>query len=166
MPRPTPENESQERTQAELDLPQDLDSEKVTELLQLECQVWQRRLRLLDWNIEVKVKRFTEMPSEALAAIQTFEERKDAFLYLLSPVDIELVQDRFLGNEAANYSLSIVHELLHLQLLPLSDYDVEHKRVAEEQIVNTLSRVLVQSHTSTTPPVVPPTTSSSSGHYL
>lgn len=148
------------------DVATEIGPDDVTLMLQTECKLWQKRLRLQDWNIEVKVKRFTEMPSEALAAIQSFEERKDAFMYLLAPIDIELVQDRFLGNEAANYSMSIVHELLHLQLLPLSEYDDERKRIAEEQIVNTLSRVLVESYSSKVQTLVPPTTPHSTGHYL
>lgn len=148
------------------DVATEIGPDDVTLMLQTECELWQKRLRLQDWNIEVKVKRFTEMPSEALAAIQSFEERKDAFMYLLAPIDIELVQDRFLGNEAANYSMSIVHELLHLQLLPLSEYDDERKRIAEEQIVNTLSRVLVESYSSKVQTLVPPTTPHSTGHYL
>lgn len=139
----------------------------VTELLQKECELWQKKLRLQDWNVEVKVCRLHEMPTQsALAVVESYEERKDAVMHLLAPIDIPLVQDKFLGSEAANYDISIVHELLHLHLLPLSDYDDERSRVAEEQIVNALSRAFVLAHVNRVKVPVPPAATPSHGHYL
>lgn len=143
-----------------------VDDNDIQSLLQKECELWQKKLYLQDWNIEVKLCRLNEMPHDALAAIQHWEERKDARMYLLAPCDIPLVQDKFLGTEAANYDISIVHELLHLHLLPLSDYENEPKRIAEEQTVNLLSRAFVKAYANVIKPVVPPTLAKDAGHYL
>lgn len=136
-------------------------------LLQHETEEWQKKLRLQDWNVQVEVCRANDMPREALASIEHFEERKDAKLYLLAPCDVPLVENHFLRGEAANYDISIVHELLHLHLIPLSEYDNPVKRVAEEQVVNALSRALVAAYASTVKPIIPPVTATQpAGHYM
>lgn len=151
-----------------------LDLDKVEEMLQAECLLWQQRLRLQDWNVQVKLCRLNEISGgDALANITHYEERKDAVMRLLAPMDIPLVKEEFLGCEASNYDLSIVHELLHLHLIPLSDYNNPAKRVAEEQAINAISRCLVEAITTKQPetplikPVEVPTPDTlSSGHYL
>lgn len=150
-----------------------LDLENVERLLQAECLLWQERLRLQDWNVEVRLCRLNEIAGgDALASITHYEERKDAVMRLLAPMDIPLVKEDFLGCEASNYDLSIVHELLHLHLIPLSDYNNPAKRVAEEQAINAISRCLVDAITLKQPetplikPVEVPTPPLNSGHYL
>lgn len=142
------------------------DNDDFTTLLEAQVTVWQKRLRLQDWNVEVKLCRWNDMPQEAVAAIEYFEERKDARMHLLAPCDIPLVANRFLGDEASNYDISIVHELLHLHLIPLSDYENQTKRVAEEQVINALSRMIVGAYASTAKALVPPTTPTGVGHYI
>ncbi len=161
-------------TDNEAEPPVLLDLEKVEEMLQAECLLWQQRLRLQDWNVHVKLCRLNEISGgDAIANITHYEERKDAVMKLLAPMDIPLVKDEFLGCEASNYDLSIVHELLHLHLLPLSDYNNPAKRVAEEQAINAISRCLVEAITLKQPetplikPVeVPAMTPVIAGHYL
>lgn len=140
--------------------------EDILDLLQKECELWQKKLRLQDWNIEVKLCRIHQMPQQALAHIEFFVERKDAFLTLLAPCDLPLIEDNFLGNEAANYDISIVHELLHLHFIGLGDPDNEVHTMLEEQAVNTLSRAFVTAHAGTIKSLVPPTKLDDAGHYL
>lgn len=150
------------------EIPEDLDLDGVRALLQKECELWQKKLRLQDWNIEVQLCRMNELPEDSIACVTHYEERKDAVIKLLAPIDIPLVKEHFLGNEAANYDISLVHELLHLHLIPLSDYRDNAKRLAEEQIVNTLSRALVDAyHQKVEIPIpVAAVEPQSSGHYL
>lgn len=150
------------------EIPEDLDLDSVRALLQKECELWQKKLRLQDWNVEVQLCRLNELPDDSLACVTHYEERKDAVIKLLAPIDIPLVKDHFLGNEAANYDISLVHELLHLHLIPLSDYRDDSKRIAEEQIVNALSRTLVDAYHQKVEIPIPTVTAEpqSSGHYL
>jgi hypothetical protein len=114
--------------------------------LQAEVQRWQHRLRLQDWHIDIRLCRVNDMPEGAVATIEPYLERKDAVISVLTPIDLPLLERRFPPGEAADYTLSIVHELLHLHLLPLSDYENDTKRIAEEQAINTISRALTLIH--------------------
>lgn len=142
------------------------DEAQFLDLLKAEVKTWQRRLRLRDWTIEVCIRRYSDMPDDAIATIETFDERKDARISVLAPCDLPLLKDRFFGSEASNYSLSIVHELLHLHLLPLSSYEDQSRRIAEEQAINAISRALIAAYTPTAKPVVPPTQAHDAGHYM
>ncbi len=153
------------------EVPSSVSEDDVQALLQKECELWQQKLRLQDWNVEVRLCRLNQLPEDSIACIQHYTERKDAVLKVLSPMDIPLVKDEFLGTEAANYDLSLVHELLHLHLIPLSDYSNESRRMAEEQIVNTLSRTIVHAYEQIPKPetqLLSKTleTTLSTGHYL
>ena len=144
-----------------------VNEDDIQDMLQKECELWQKKLYLQDWTIEVKLCRQHEMPNpDSIAVIQHWTERKDARMHLLAPIDIPLVQDHFINGEAGNYDISIVHELLHLHLIPLSDYENETKRTAEEQVVNALSRTIVKAYANTIKPVIPPVTLDRTGHYL
>ena len=87
-------------------------------------------------------------------------------MLLLSPMDTPLLAQHFLSEEEMNYSLTIVHELLHLHLAPFTQRLNETEQVAEEQAVNAISRSLVQAYSKQHRGPVPPAASSTVGHYL
>ena len=136
-------------------------------LLLKQCKVWQRRLRLSDWHVTVKLCRLREMGDKCVGSIRSFLESKDATMYLLSPIDLPLIcSDEYL-EESSNYDLTIVHELLHLHFAPFqSDDDESPAGIAQEQAVNCISQALINAYTKkhTQSPMLSETTRV--GHYL
>jgi hypothetical protein len=98
---------------------------------------WQKRLRLEDWKIEVKIVRIWELEHGTLGHIDWSTPRKTAVIKVLSAADYELPADKI----PADMELSIVHELVHLHLsaLPLN----KSSRTAEEQVVSMIADALV-----------------------
>jgi hypothetical protein len=99
--------------------------------------VWQKRLRLEEWKIEVKIVRMWDLEQGTLGHIDWSVPHKTALIKVLSPSDYELPADKI----PADMELSIVHELVHLHLaaLPLK----KDSRTAEEQVVSMIADALV-----------------------
>lgn len=99
--------------------------------------VWQKRLKLQDWNINVKVVRGWELKPRTLGNIHWDTEARKATLRVLDLVDYKLGYPEVLKD----LEFTIVHELVHLQLssLPRS----EASRSAEERAVNVLTEALL-----------------------
>jgi len=100
-------------------------------------KLWQKRLRLEDWKIEVKIVRIWELEHGTLGHIDWSSPHKTAIIKVLNPADYELPADKI----PADMELSIVHELVHLHLsvLPLN----KSSRNAEEQVVSMIADALV-----------------------
>jgi hypothetical protein len=99
--------------------------------------LWQRRLRLEDWKIDVKIVRIWELEQGTLGHIDWSVPHKTATIKVLNPADYELPKDKI----PADIELSVVHELVHLHLsvLPLN----KSSRTAEEQVVSMIADALV-----------------------
>jgi hypothetical protein len=99
--------------------------------------VWQKRLRLEDWKIDVKIVRVWELEQGTLGHIDWSIPHKTATIKVLNPADYELPKDKI----PADIELSVVHELVHLHLsvLPLN----KSSRTAEEQVVSMIADALV-----------------------
>ena len=106
---------------------------------------WQKRLKLEDWKIEVRIVRVWDLEHGTLGHIDWSIPHKTAVIKVLSPVDYELPKDKI----PADMELSVVHELIHLQLsaLPLN----KSSRNAEEQVVSLLAETLVNLERTPTP---------------
>lgn len=100
-------------------------------------KLWQKRLRLEDWKIEVKIVRIWDLEQGTLGHIDWSTPHHTAVIKVLNPADYELPADKI----PADMELSIVHELVHLHLsvLPLN----KSSRPAEEQVVSMISDALV-----------------------
>jgi hypothetical protein len=100
-------------------------------------KLWQKRLRLEDWKIGVKIVRIWELEHGTLGHIDWSSTHKTAVIKVLNPADYELPADQI----PADMELSIVHELVHLHLsvLPLN----KSSRGAEEQVVSMIADALV-----------------------
>lgn len=107
--------------------------------------IWQKRLKLEDWQIDVRIVRVWDLEHGTLGHIDWSIPHKTAVIKVLSPMDYELPKDKI----PADMELSIVHELVHLQLsaLPLN----KSTRNAEEQVVSLLSETLLNLERSQTP---------------
>src|SRR5580704_8629493 len=100
-------------------------------------KLWQKRLRLEDWKIAVKIVRIWDLEHGTLGHIDWSATHRTAVIKVLNPADYELPADQIPGD----MELSIVHELVHLHLsvLPLN----KSSRGAEEQVVSMIADALV-----------------------
>src|SRR6266542_269622 len=100
-------------------------------------RLWQKRLRLEDWKVDVKIVRIWDLEQGTLGHIDWSVPHRTATIKVLNPADYELPKDKI----AADMELSIVHELVHLHLsvLPLN----KSTRNAEEQVVSMLADALI-----------------------
>ncbi len=101
---------------------------------------WTRILRLLDWDIEVEVKRYHEMPHD-LGRAHVNRAGKQARIELLDPFDFCLActwTDR-------DMEITLVHELLHVHLP--GDLDAgEGTSVMYEAGIDAIAQALVREH--------------------
>ena len=99
--------------------------------------LWQNRLHLEDWKVDVKIVRIWDLEQGTLGHIDWSVPHKTAVIKVLNPADYELPRDKV----PADMELSIVHELVHLHFsaLPLN----KSSRSAEEQVVSRIADALV-----------------------
>ena len=99
--------------------------------------LWQKRLHLEDWKVEVKIVRIWDLEQGTLGHIDWSALHKTAVIKVLNPADYELPRDKV----PADMELSIVHELVHLHLsaLPLN----KSSRSSEERVVTRIADALV-----------------------
>ncbi len=100
--------------------------------------VWQQRMDLNDWRIRVELRRSEQLEPKTLGNIHWDKDLKSATIAVLAPEDYKLPHDAML----ADMELTIVHELVHLELasLPRS----EASRRVEEHAVNAISSALLK----------------------
>jgi hypothetical protein len=99
--------------------------------------IWQKRIKLEEWNISVKTVRLAELKPKTLGNIHWDSETHRANINVLSPVDYKLP----FPDALKDMEFTIVHELLHLQLSSLPRN--EASRSAEEKAVNALTEALL-----------------------
>jgi hypothetical protein len=111
--------------------------------------VWQNRLGLNEWKIDVKIVRIWELEQGTLGHIDWSSPHKTATIKVLNPADYELPKDKI----PADMELSVVHELVHLHLsvLPLN----KASRPLEEKVVSMIADALVNLEHHPSPPAVP-----------
>jgi hypothetical protein len=98
---------------------------------------WQHRLKLEDWRISVAPARQSQLKPRTLGAIRWDKGKKTAEIWVLDAADYRLPFAAMLDD----MELTIVHELVHLQLasLPRS----EASRSTEEHAVNGIADALL-----------------------
>jgi hypothetical protein len=99
--------------------------------------IWQKRLKLEDWNISFKLLRLSELKPKTLGNIHWDSDVKKANMSVLCPADYKLSFPEALKD----MEYTVVHELVHLQLSSLPRN--EASRSAEEKAVNTLTEALL-----------------------
>jgi hypothetical protein len=111
--------------------------------------VWQKRLKLADWDITLKVSRASELKPKTLGNIHWDADLKTATIRVLDPADYDLPQDKMLQD----IEFTVVHELIHLELasLPRS----EASRRDEEFAVNRIADALLKLDRAPTSPELP-----------
>ncbi len=103
--------------------------------------VWQKRLKLEDWNIKIMLARTGDLKPRTLGNIHWDSEKKEATIRVLDPADYELEHDAMLQD----MEFTVVHELIHLELAPLLSTVTrsEASRRDEEHTVNAISDAIL-----------------------
>lgn len=103
------------------------------------CYEWQKRLRLLDWNIQVGFKRFHEMPEDA-GQVLVNEQHKAATIHILNESDTA-----HLKGTGADYSVehTLVHELLHLHMIRFEPKESAPENEDFEIAINLIAGALI-----------------------
>ncbi|HWQ52200.1 MAG TPA: hypothetical protein VN442_00860 [Bryobacteraceae bacterium] len=100
--------------------------------------IWQKRLRLSDWRIDVRLVHPNELKPKTVGNIHWDTPAKTAIIRVLSPSDYKLpVFDDILRD----MEFTVVHELIHLQLSSLPRSDAS--RGAEERAVNQITEAFL-----------------------
>jgi hypothetical protein len=106
--------------------------------LQRLCAQWQKRLRVQDWDVRVRVKRRHQMELESKRAGCNYSLKlKEALIEIQSPLDY---QPSVWPNDMEQ---SLVHELLHLHFALFSADDETPEGVAQEQAIDLIASALV-----------------------
>jgi len=105
--------------------------------LQEKLSIWQKRLKLDDWNITLKLVPQSALKPKTLGNIHWDSGAKRASINVLSPLEYKMAFPEALQDN----EYTVVHELIHLRLssLPRS----EASRSAEEKTVNSLTEALL-----------------------
>jgi hypothetical protein len=100
--------------------------------------VWQRRMKLDDWQIAVVLTRRDDLKARTLGGIRWDRTKKSAVMSVMDPSDYRLPFPQMLND----MELTLVHELVHLELasLPRS----EATRSNEEGAVNRIASALLE----------------------
>jgi hypothetical protein len=112
------------------------------EELEQNLQEWQKRLRLQDWIIDAKIKRDRDLPGNVEASVNWVLTKKMASISILDPMDYP--PDAMVPQDMEN---SLVHELLHLHLAPISNYgNDDNYQIFEEQAIESIASGLIAAY--------------------
>lgn len=111
------------------------------EELEQKLSYWQKRLRLQDWIIEVRIVRGREMDDDYAAQVNWILPKKMATISILDPVDYppDLMSEQDMEND-------LVHELLHLHLAPIHEHygnECQKYITFEEQAIESIAFGLI-----------------------
>ena len=103
--------------------------------LDRQLKTWQKRLGLEDWNLTLRLARQSEIDRNSWGASEWDPESKSGTISVLDPRDYNLKG----GELRLDMECTIVHELVHIQVSPLSAPN-EHVR---EDVVNKIMVALL-----------------------
>jgi len=104
--------------------------------------LWQKRLKLQDWNIAVVMSRAGELKPKTLGNIHWDLDKKTATIRVLDPADYRLPFKEMLKD----MEFTVVHELIHLNFAPVvSEFSrSDANRREEEHSVNDMADALLK----------------------
>lgn len=110
--------------------------------LQELCSFWQKKLRLQDWKIVVKIARHNQIDFESWARVEYCRSHKQATIYILDPTDD--IYHRMVEEFPYDPEVSLVHELLHLHFESYDPPANSEEFMQLEIGLNLISEALVQ----------------------
>lgn len=99
---------------------------------------WMKHLDLNDWRVSIVLSKRSDLKPKTLGGIRWDKKKKTAVISVLAPSEYRLPFDEMLSD----LELTIVHELVHLELASLPRSEASRK--SEEHAVNRLSEALLQ----------------------
>ena len=104
--------------------------------------MWQKRLNLEDWKINVVMSRTTELKPKTLGNIHWDLDKKTAVIRVLDPADYKLP----FGEMLKDMEFTVVHELIHLEFAPVVSelQRSDANRREEEHAVNHMAEALLR----------------------
>jgi hypothetical protein len=99
--------------------------------------VWQKRLKLDEWNIAIMMVRKDALKPDTLGGIRWDKKKLTATLWTLDPADYNMSEE----DMRKDLEFTVVHELIHLELASLPKS--EASRRTEERAVNQLAEALL-----------------------
>ena len=100
--------------------------------------IWQKRLKLQNWNISVLMCAPTDLKPRTLGNIHWDADKKSAMIRVLEPAHYHVPFREMLDD----MEFTVVHELIHLELSSLPRSDAS--RSAEEHAVNQITEALLR----------------------
>jgi hypothetical protein len=100
-----------------------------------QMKMWQKRLSLDDWNLNVRVVRQSEIEAHSWGMAEWDPDTKTGTISVLDPRDYNLHG----GELKLDMECTIVHELVHIQVSPLDARD----ETVREEVVNRIMAALM-----------------------
>src|SRR6478736_5190135 len=75
-------------------------------------RLWQKRLHLEDWRVDVRIVRNSELRPETLGNLKWNNVSRTACIKVLNPLDYQIPA----GDVPEDMEYTVLHELVHLQL--------------------------------------------------
>jgi hypothetical protein len=99
-------------------------------------RLWQGRLALDEWKIEVRIVRAQDLNPDTLGNLKWNATNRTAVVKVLNPLDYDLPAAEI----PADIERTVVHELVHLELSVLPR---NGSKIVEEQVVNKMTEALL-----------------------
>jgi hypothetical protein len=106
------------------------------------CTLWQKRLRLQDWNVRLQVKSMEDVEG-GFARARIWQSEKSALVQIVDPADTNSLDVQVSGGR--DLEEDIVHELLHLPcdaFVPEDQDTPEYEAI--EQMIGVLANCIVR----------------------
>ena len=116
-----------------------MEHQEFDKLIKTQLSLWKDILKLNDWDVKIDYWPHAAL-GDSVSRVQWSRNQQTATIALRIPEDVPPVERDWPENEAADYDISLVHELLHLKCMPMES-KVDW---AEEQLANHLSRAMVK----------------------
>lgn len=108
------------------------------------CRKWQGRLGLMDWDVQVKIVRSSELEG-CQGHCKFVIERKQATIRLLEREDYLLAGRQ----RPQDHEQTLIHELLHLHTVWWGSEHDSDERKLEEQMIHLLAKAFIEMSRST-----------------
>jgi hypothetical protein len=104
------------------------------------CRLWQKRLHLQDWDVQIVFTRMFDMTEGKQGTISYNTEKKAAKIEILTPGDYPN-SSTFRPQDIEQ---CVVHELLHLHCSGFDSDLTSLQQTSEEQMLNALAAAFVE----------------------
>lgn len=114
------------------------------------CELWQKRLRLQDWRIDVRLVDSGELPDEGGGVCLVHAENRTVVIKILRPNSYNQTSDFYKAfPDTFDVEKTLIHELLHIPLDGLfkeEDDTEEFQQIAQEQFIEQVTDALYEAY--------------------